>query len=361
MGAAAVEALARLAEDPVLQGDAALALARSPSAAAMPGLEAMAAKPTMRRLAARAYFTRRAIRGARSPKLDALLDALAQSTVSGDRAVGVQALVSFGAMTVARGLSDPDEHVRRAAIQGAMATPTRDSAALAARLTKETDDATKELLIGALIEGGSDASVPTQTLIALVDDEGPSAPLAALALARRTDADLAPRIDDLLTSNDPILRAHVVRGLVEGHAHDAVGRLGQAYAWEADAEVRRAILEGLAAMPGEVSEAPTRMRTLELAARLDPDRIARWTARRALDGASLARGVAARDVAWVRLLVAPGATFPPGMTGAIARPDGLTRLVAFDEDGYALVTSVPAGQALLRLAPRLAAYESASP
>jgi HEAT repeat protein len=358
---AAIEALSRLIADPVLESDAAFAIARSPSVAAMAALEAMAAAPTAKRLAARAYFARRVMRGSRGLSLDALLDALARSSSASDRAVGVQALVALGAMDPALAMGDKEASVRRGAILGAMAASVRDRAAMAAQLARETDGPTREVLIGALIEAGSDGAVPTSALIDLVEGGRPGAPLAALALARRADADLAPRIDDLLASNDPILRAHAARGLAESNLRDAVGRLAQAYAWEGDTDVRRAIIEGLGSIR---SDAPTRLKTLELAARLDPDRITRWTARRALDGAPPDRRVPARDVAWIRLIAAPGSTAsttPLATTASLARPDGLARVIAFDDDGYALVAGVPAGQALLRLAPRLAAYESASP
>jgi HEAT repeat protein len=372
MSPGAVEALAKLAEDPVLQGDAAFALARSPSPAAMSALETMATKPATRRLAARAYYARREMRGARSASLDLVITSLAQSAAAADRAVGVQAMVAVQPTGLARGLGDPEPKVRRAAIMGAMAAPSVDDAALAASLAKEVDEPTRELMIGLLIERGADSSVPTHALVDVVEAGRPGAPLAAMALARRMDADLAPRIDALLASSDPILRAHVARGLAASHARDAVGRLAEAYAWEVDAEVRRAIIEGLASMPGGASGgggapknhetgAPGRARTLELAARLDPDRVARWTAQRALDGAPIERNVEAGDVAWVRLVNAPGATSSLATTGTLARPDGLARLIAFDDDGYALAVGMPAGVALLRLAPRLSAYDAPSP
>jgi hypothetical protein len=279
----------------------------------------------------------------------------------------VQATIALDPAELTRALEDPEPQVRRAALLGAMSARAVDDASLVARLAKEVDEPTRELIIGLLIERGADSSVPTHALVDIVEAGRPGAPLAAMALARRMDTDLAPRIDALLASSDPILRAHVARGLAASSARDAVGRLAEAYAWEADTDVRRAIVEGLAAMPG--GAAPGRARTLELAARLDPDRITRWTAEHAQPVAvgeighdtTVERRVEARDVAWLRLVNAPGATSSLVTTGALARPDGLARIVAFDADGYALVPGLPAGVALLRLAPRLSAYEAPSP
>jgi HEAT repeat protein len=355
---AAVDALTKLLGDPALQGDAAFALARSPSTAALPTLEALGASPPTRRLAARAYFVRRFSRGARSERLEALLATMVRSSDATDRAVATQALVGSPLWPLESVLDDPAPQVRRAAISGLNAPTPRDVQSLSARLGKETDDGTRALLIGALVTAGADAPVPTQALMALVKGGGPCAPLAALSLARRLDDDLAPRIDELFASSDPLLRAHVARGLAQSHGHDAVGRLAQAYAWEEDADVRRAIVEGLATMPSELGAAPGRVQTLELAARLDPDRIARWTARRALDGVTTARNVPEKDVAWLRLVAAPDASLALAATALLSPPDGLSRVIAFDPDGYAVVTGLPPGRALLRLAPRLGAYES---
>lgn len=57
--ALAVEALVALVNDPGVAGDAADALARSPSAAAMPALEKLGAAAATRRLATRAYLVRK--------------------------------------------------------------------------------------------------------------------------------------------------------------------------------------------------------------------------------------------------------------------------------------------------------------
>jgi hypothetical protein len=101
------------------------------------------------------------------------------------------------------------------------------------------------------------------------------------------------------------------------------------------------------------ASAPTRAETLALAARLDPDPVVRWTARRAMGGASTARRALVRDVAWLHVVPAEGATLPPALTAALVRPDGMAVPFAFDDDGYALVPGVSPGEARLELEARL--------
>jgi hypothetical protein len=107
--------------------------------------------------------------------------------------------------------------------------------------------------------------------------------------------------------------------------------------------------------------APSLRETLAWAARLDPDRVVRRLAARELAGAEVSTRLAATDVAWVRLVPAPGASLPGGSTAALVTADGVARPVAFDDDGYVLVPGVSPGEASLRLAPQLPAYESAQP
>lgn len=124
--------------------------------------------------------------------------------------------------------------------------------------------------------------------------------------------------------------------------------------------MRRTIVAALSTRTGDAS-APARRETLELAARLDPDRGARWMASRALANATTARRALIREVAWLRLTPAQGATLPLDMTAALVQSDGVALPIAFDEDGYALVPGVPPGDARLRLAPRPPSYEAPSP
>jgi hypothetical protein len=359
--ASAVKALATLVADPALQGDVAFALARSPATAATAAIEAMAAQPATRRLAARAYFVRRYVRGERDAALDALLAAMAASGEARDRAVGVQALVALGERPLGEALGDADARVRRAAAMGAGArldATARDL--LLAQLAVERDAATRTVL--ALGLGGGDPAgvVPTVTLVERAEGGGPDAALAALALARRGDEELGPKVDALLASHDPVVRAHVARGLAASDARDATGRLARAYEWEGDAFARRSLVAALAARAADAT-APAWRDAMEVAARLDPDAEVRWTATMALAGERAGGRPAVTEVAWLRIVPAEGAALPRDALGVVSDEAGLAVPVAFDEDGYALVPGVAPGQARLRLAPRLPAYEAASP
>src|SRR5262249_21681700 len=126
--------------------------------------------------------------------------------------------------------------------------------------------------------------LPTLTLLEHAKSGSVDAPLAAMELAARADDSLGDAVAALLASRDPVLRAHVARGSARSGASDAVGRLADAYAFETDLGVRRAVVEALAARTADAG-APLRRSSLELAATLDPDRLVRTVARRALDGA----------------------------------------------------------------------------
>ncbi len=321
----AISALTQLGRDPRVQGDAAAAIAHSPSAAALPALEAMAVAPGEARRAARAYFVRRLVRGERSVRLDALLANLAAAPDGTDRALGVEALVALGERPLERALGDPDPRVRRAAAMGAPArTGEHTSAALLARLAVETDPPTRIVLALGLAGGDDREAVPGSLLLDRARSGGPDAPLAALALARRAEGPVGEDVKALLASADHVLRAHVARGLGASMAADAAGVLAAAYEFEADAPVRRAIVGALAA---RTRDAGSRARSdaLELAARLDPNPVARSTAASALRGEAAARRTGVPEVAWVNLVPAEGAAVPPDATGALVDSEGLAR------------------------------------
>jgi hypothetical protein len=154
------------------------------------------------------------------------------------------------------------------------------------------------------------------------------------------------------------MRAHVALGLASSGAADAVGRLARAYTWEPTAEVRRALIAALARRPPEEQDAPSWRDALALAAHLDPDRITRAIAQRALAGRAPAGPPRGREVAWLRVLPAEDAVLPRELTGTLIDAGGRAIPVVFDEDGFALVPGLAPGDARLRLAPRLPAYEA---
>ena len=371
----AVRALVALAATPALQGDAVGALARSPSPAALDALQDLAglagskaAGHTLvpldgeplamtRRLAARAYFVRRFVRGDRSPPLDALLESLATSLDPRDRAVGMQALVALGERRVDVALSDADARVRRAGAMGALGCWDANTAErLVARAAVEPDETTRRVLaLGWTAEPGGDA-VPAPVLVARVGAGGADAPAAAFALARRDDETLVAKVDALLRSPDPVLRGQAARGLGLSADPSALGRLSAAYAWEADARVRRAIVDALAVRVAErATGAETARGVLDLAGRLDPAPVVRSTAAAIQDGRwplpGRARGAGLREVAWIRLVAAEGAAPALARTAVLADSSGSALPIAFDDEGYALVPGISPGDARLRLAP----------
>jgi hypothetical protein len=358
-GVLALSALSALATNPALQGDVGCALARSPSGDASSAIASIANTGALRRLAVRAYLTRRLARAERSRRLDALTASLAASRDAIDRSVGVQALVAFGERSLDLALQDPDPRVRRAAAMGALWHGSAERrSTLLAHMATETDDPTRQVLALGLDDGDAAGVVPTAQLSARARAGGADAPLAALALARRAES--AQEVEAMLASHDPVLRAHVARGLGAGTAHDAVGYLVRAYAPEADVGARRAIVTALSARTGGDAASPARD-TLRVAARLDPDPVTRWVAARALSMASGEPMALPSEVAWVRLAPAEGAAMPRELTATLMEQSGLALPVAFDDEGYAIVPGVAAGDARLRLAPRLPPYDAAQP
>ncbi len=369
----AVRALVALAAAPQLQGDALGELARSPSPAALEALEQMAADgpggplASSRRLAGRAYFVRRFVRGVRSRRLDALLDGLAVSGNPRDRAVGMQALVALGERRVDAALSDPDARVRRAGAMGALGRWDATAAQrLVARGAVEPDEATRRVLALGWTAPAAGDLVSTSVLVERARAGGPDAPVAAFALACQSDEALSAQVDALLDSRDPILRAQAARGLGLAGAPDAAGRLTRAYAWEADPRVRRAIVSALAvrAAAGAPGTQAIREGVLDLAARLDPDPVTRWTASTAMaPGAAPAPldSPVDRDITWIRLVAAEGAAPALDRTALLVPSDAGALPIVFDDEGYALVPGVSPGEARLRLAPDPPPYSAPAP
>lgn len=192
----------------------------------------------------------------------------------------------------------------------------------------------------AFAKGGE---ISTTRLAGWAENGGPIAPLAARALAAR-DSDVSrPRIRRLLAGSDPVVRAHVVLGLAVDDKKNAVSILADAYRFEDDASVRRAILRALSRR-----REPQRLATLTIARDLDPDDGARAVARAALAGRALDHAAGfALEVAWVE-----GAGAGAGELGArVVRSDGIALPLVSDPDGVMLVPGLPAGLGTVDLAP----------
>lgn len=348
--------------DANLQYHAALAIARSPAPDAGAYVAALAATDK-KALAVRAYVVRALVRGERIGAVDSIVERMAKSANAKERALGVFARVALGDANVDAHIGDRDARVRRAAAMGALAHPTKDALrALIKRFLEEKDPATRQVLAIGLYGGDPDDSLTTTTLVDRAESGGADAALATFALARRADDATAQKVGQLLASRDPIVRAHAARGLGAAPLADATGRLAEAYAYETDADVRRALVGALAARTRDAN-APLRKQTLETAAQLDPDGPVRQAARRALDGVPAPFAASPRtEVAWLRITADNGGA-PAGepYVGSLVRSDGLAVPVAFDEDGYAVVPGVPPGDARLVLAPRLPSSKPSAP
>jgi HEAT repeat protein len=363
----ALQALAALARDPLRGGDAAAALARSPAPGAAAAIEALAGHAP--RLGARAYIVRALTLGGDEAWGTTVLEALATSRDPADRTVGLAGLVLLGRRDALDAVRDPDAGVRRAVAMAAMGDPRESTRRAMLRVsTSETDDLARRVERAALAGGDPEAVVGETELAASVAGGKADAALAAMTLAaeawgsgedshRVEGSSVRETVDALLASTDPILRAHAARGLAASPDPSATGRLARAYDGEVDPLVRHAIVQGLARRTAD-ADSPTRLATLRIAARLDPDETVRVAAARAQKGLPPeSRRPLRFDVAWLRLATRAGeAPEERDLGGALLRSDGLAVPVAFDADGYALVPIVP-GEARLLLAPRIPAYD----
>lgn len=320
-------------------------------------------------LAVRAYVVRALVRGDRLSSSDDAIKKMVKSSKPAERAIAIFARVALGHDDAETFLDDGEPRVRRAAIMGSMAERSLEigvdhdvSESLRKRLAREamttarkedTAEITRQLLGLGLLGGDKDGIVKTATLVDRAESSGGDAPLAAFTLAARANESMTSKVEQLLGSKDPVIRAHAAWGVAGSSLPDATGRLAEAYAFETSIEVRRAIINALAARAQD-ERAPIRRETLADASLLDPDGPVRQTARRALLGLPAAfQPPTVREVAWLRMTRDGGA--PPGepFAGSLVRSDGVAVPIVFDEEGYAVVPNLPPGEARVILAPRL--------
>ncbi|MEO6577220.1 MAG: HEAT repeat domain-containing protein, partial [Polyangiaceae bacterium] len=289
----------------------------------------------------------------------AAIERAASGTDLRDRELGVFALVVLGKRTLEDALDEHDPKVRRAAAMASLVDDhSKRGPLLLSRIPKEPDAVTRQVLGIGLLEGDPQGELTTLMLVDRSEAGEADGPLAAMALAARTGTAQDPKVNALLASRDLVVHAHAARGLGKSSAPDAVGRLAAAYAYEFEPSVRRAILQALAEHTGADAMSPARQGTLRLAARLDPDRMVRWLATRALVGAAAPTVTEPRELSWIRITPPEGGALPANVVGTLVRSDGMAVPISFDDDGYALVPGVPPGEARLYLAPRMTAYEA---
>jgi len=225
--------------------------------------------------------------------------------------------------------------------------------AAASRLAVEPDPALRTALALSLVHADAADRVPTRVLTELFELHGAAAHLAAFALAARDGEAERPRLRELLASGDPLLRAHVALGLVRSRESSSVGLLDDAYRFESDPLVRRAIVTTLARR----SE-PGRERTLRLASDLDPDDATRTAARRALTREPAPAAPTETSTAWIRL--DPSASAAPDAAAVIVTSNGLALPLYPDPDGNVTLAGLPGGPLGVTLASAAPGGDSSS-
>jgi hypothetical protein len=98
---------------------------------------------------------------------------------------------------------------------------------------------------------------------------------------------------------------------------------------------------------------------VQRAARIDPDPVVRWVAAGRPEGGVDPAGV--REVAWIRLVAAEGASPALDRTALLSDRRGRALPIVFDDEGYALVPGISPGEARLRLAPDSPSYTAPAP
>lgn len=382
-GPEAVEVLVAQFAKPDRATAVAFALARMPAKEARVALERALASTSAqagppRRLVTRACTVRALLLrdepAGLGPALETLANANALVTAEAakDHAIGYFGLVATGRMRVQAAVKEvlvKKNGATREVILGAIGRASLARGAEGVAEFAESLRATNQFYAQAklspslgiaLLADARGEGLSAETLARLAEEGGALAPLAARALPSRDGEAVRSRIKRLLGGTDPVIRAHTALGLAMDPESDAVSLLVEAYRFEEDASVRRAVIRALSARTEK-----QRLGTLHVARDLDPDDGVRALARAALTGRSLLPPVtdAAGTVLWVSLVAnAPTAMATiAGRAARFVRPDGLALPVVSDPDGVLIVPGMPDGRAGLTLAPEPVSGDAASP
>lgn len=355
-GPLAVKTLTSLVKPPKLDADAAYALSQCRHPSTDVALSELLRDPKTRRLAARAGLVR-FIESGRAPEgLDDALADMAASSDDTDRSVGVFGRVVTGEVEVDVLAQSKDQVTVLAACRASLGLPASARRPCVARLRSASDTSLREGLAGAMPAEQAPRGVSTTALLSWAEAPQASAPVFARALGSRDAPMFRTRIERLLRSGDPDMRAQVAVGLGQSPEPSAASLLTEAYAFEPDPWVRRALVLGLAARQSAVGRP-----WLELAARLDPDDQVRSLARHALAGRRLASSPSGSQVLWVRL-TDPTADRSAGPRAVrVVDSTGFATVAVTAADGQALIPGLTPGAARLRVAASAPKQQNTSP
>jgi hypothetical protein len=340
-GSAALSFLARALKHSNDGWAAAYALASHRSEEAGSLLERALAADATRRNAVRAAALRRSLLGDEIDGFENEAERLLGSKQPADRAAAAFALATSGDERALSLISHRDPVIARAALGAALAPALANAAA--DRLVTERDETLHAALALCLALPTAADRVPTGILLALVEQEGAAAYLAAMALAARDDQELRPALRELFASRDSLVRAHVALGLSRSAAPSAVGMLARGYEFEPEPEVRRAIVRALIAHRDKGGK-----QTLELAASLDPDRETRELARFAVAGVTPKPAPA--QAFWSRLADAEGRPVDASTLSLVVTGSALALPIAPSPDGSVIVVGLDPGPVRVTLA-----------
>ncbi|MBX3130702.1 MAG: HEAT repeat domain-containing protein [Polyangiaceae bacterium] len=346
-------AIARALKRDETRSLAARALANAPSPRARELLESELGSASGAAWAVRAGALRQQRVGDAPRGLDDAIERLLHSSRASERAAAAWSAVLLTPSRFPRLAASSDPAVLAAvARHGHHGTAAE---VLAASLSDQPSVALRAALSMALASDSAGQLVSTSVLSELLDDGGGAALLAARALAKRDSAVVRPKLEELLETGSPDVRAHVALGLGSSEDPTALGLLESIYRLEAEPRVRRAAVLGLGGRP----EA-TRSRTLRLAAELDPDAGVRSAARQALSGhppSALPRGSA---VVWLELAETSGFEGGPRAV-SLASSTGLSLPAVCDADGAVLIAGLPEGPVELTISAAPLPASSRSP
>jgi HEAT repeat protein len=332
--------LRALVADPVYGDSAAYALTNAPASEASEVLASLLDDAKSGPRATRALILRAFRSGTLPDRLHTALERLAKDSRPSARSLGVYGLSLFFKARCIAFLKAEDALVVQAAARAAPFVGAAREAS--ARLVTEAPGPTRTQLALSLLDADARARVPVRTLLELLDEAGAAAPLALFALGARDSEEIRPRLLEYENASDPLLRAALHLGLGESPQATARSLLSAGYLFEADADVRFAQVSAL----GRRSEA-SRLSTLRLAARLDPDVRVREAARLGLASIQSRAFAAGKGTLWLTLENRDPRAVAVAVVGA---PAGLALPVVADPDGIVMLAGLSEGKLALRLA-----------